>query len=421
MSIDINEFAKQVEADLVAVNPDWAEYPFGTEAGILEQYGQTFDGVGTIFYYAPQKDADGEYFRNTLLLDMAREDSVPLGDGIDPLPPVTPPDASTLIYYGKNPPQTPALSPIWFDTETGDIRIFYSYNGNETWINTGVAGVGKIEFLNDLQDVDVLTTPPEDENHLQFDSAEQKWLPFDLNSYLSGNFSAINHTHALTEITDVTITFPQAEQVLTYVGGEWINQSVPRVEVWRGASPPTDPVRYPIWFNTTTAFTSIFFDDGTSEQWVSIGGSDARVTENNNANAFQARVSSSYTEGAGWGIVRCVDNANSSCFDTDNNYNNVNYRYTCPVDGIYEFNGSIRIDNLSHSSYSYLSLYKNGVVYNNVIEGNNESTNYQNISFHIIVKADGNDYFELWKYENSDTSHTINTQSWFSGGLKQAL
>ncbi|NOR84488.1 hypothetical protein GQ473_00070, partial [archaeon] len=198
-----------------------------------------------------------------------------------------------------------------------------------------------------------------------------------------------------------------------------INKSVKSVEVWYGASPPDDTLRYPIWFNTTTAFTAIYYDDGNSVQWVSIGGTDSRVeTTSSNAHAFNARVKTDYTEGTGPSLV-LFDTSATNGFDTDNDYSNSLYRYVAPVDGIYEFNCNMRIDNLSHSTYLYLYLYKNTTAINYVIEGNAESTNYLNIGFTTLVEAVAGDYFSVYKNENYDTSHTIKTQSWFSGMLKK--
>ena len=390
------EFAKQVEADLVAHDPAWAEPPFGTEAGLIGQYDQTFDGVGTIFYYTVDQSPEGLYFRNTYLLEMSRPDLVDPGDGID-LYPIQEPGASSLVFYGPQAPEAPALSPIWFDTLTGDIRIWYSYDGNETWVNTGVAGVGKIEFLNDLFDVDVMTTPPADTNHLEFNAGENRWKVVDLYAYISANYSPIAHTHQLADLTDTTIDTPELDQVLSYSGSAWVNKSVKSVEVWYGATPPTDILKYPIWFNTTSAFTAIYYDDGNSQQWVSIGGTDSRVeTVTSNAHAFNGRVAADYTEGIGLSLV-LFDTSAPNGFDTDGDYNNVLHRYVAPVDGIYEFNCNMRIDNLSHSSYIYLYLYKNLTPINYVIEGNTESTNYMNIGFATNVEAVAGYYFSVYK------------------------
>lgn len=420
MAVDINEFAKQVEADLVAVNPEWAEYPFGTEDGILEQYGQTFDGVGTIFYYAPQKNADDEWYRNTLLLDMAREDSVPLGDGIDPLPEVFPPEKSDLVYYGIEPPETPALSPIWFDTLTGDIRIWYSYGGNETWVNTGVAGVGKIEFLNDLQDVDTLTIPAVDEDHLQFNIGMNKWLPFDLHGHLSATYAPILHSHTVASLDDVTIDTIEQDHVLVWSGSGWENKSLGSVDVWRGPTPPTNPTKYPIWFNTSSAFTAIYYDDGDSTQWINIGGSDSRVDQNIQANAFLSQIQSGYIEGTGWSKLLFVTSAGSG-YDTDSNFNNVTNTYIAPVDGIYDFNCTIRLDNLTNSSYTFLEIRKNDVSYVRKTQSFPYTNTYAEISMTVNVLASEGDEITMWKNENTDVSHTIKQDSWFSGSLKSLV
>ena len=69
-----------------------------------------------------------------------------------------------------------------------------------------LAGIGKIEFLNDLQDVDTLTTPAEDEDHLQFNATEGKWFPYDIHTHLGLTYAPIVHTHAIADATDTIIT-----------------------------------------------------------------------------------------------------------------------------------------------------------------------------------------------------------------------
>lgn len=420
---DINEFAKQVEADLVAVNPDWAEYPFGTEQGILDQYSQTFDGVGTIFYYVPSTHPiTGEVFRNTVLLEQAQLDSPDAGDGIDVIEPPTPPEASDLVYYGEEPPETPALSPIWFDTITGDIRIWYSYNGVESWVNTGVAGVGKIEFLNDLQDVDTLSLPAVDEDHLQFNLGMNKWIPFDLHGHLASTYSDINHTHAVGDLSDVTIDTPTNGQVLIYENGVWKNDTFDSIGVWTGTLPPTDTSKYPIWFNSQTGFTSIYYNDGNSAQWVDIGGTDARVTTSGLPHSALAKIPVSYTVNANNQWVKLdFQIGGTGSYDTNLNFNDSTNEFTIPVDGIYSFSSHCRFDGMSHSSYSYLSLYKNGAQHQSVIEGQAESTNYQEQGFTVQLYCEVGDTYDIRFFDNSDSSILVHNQSWFSINLEHEM
>lgn len=417
------QFAKQVEANLVAHDPLWAEYPFGTEAGLLEQYGQTFDDVGTIFYYEVAQTPEEVYYRATILLDMNRGDGIPIYDGIPIIEDPSPPTASDIVWYGPNAPETPALSPIWFDTDTGDIRIWYNFEGGQTWVNTGVAGVGKIEFLNDLQDVDVLTVPVEDEEFLKFNASEAKWLPYDLNAHLGLTYSAIDHVHPIDDLSNVEILDPESEHILSYDGTTWRNIEFAGLAVHYGTSPPAEPDKFPIWFNTTSGFTAIYYDDGDSQQWIDIGGTDSRVTTSGLPQSAFSRVASSYIVNADqtWVVIDYQTAVGVGVYDTDLNFSDGNNAYTCPVDGIYTFTAYGRFDGMSHSSYAYFSILKNDNIHVRSIEGSAESTNYQSMFISCQAQCVAGDVFNVKFFDNSDSSITVSSDSYFSMTLEHEM
>lgn len=137
MAFNIDDFAKQVEADLRAVNPAWATYPFGTEAGILEQDDQIYKEGGSIFYFYVDT-RDGQQIRNTAVLRFL--DGEPLDDlGSMPiLPDPDPPPSGgggASLYIGHVTPDEADGYVFWWDDVDGELRVFYDDGDSKQWVD----------------------------------------------------------------------------------------------------------------------------------------------------------------------------------------------------------------------------------------------------------------------------------------------
>jgi len=105
-------------------------------------------------------------------------------------------------------------------------------------------------------------------------------------------------------------------------------------------------------------------------------------------------------------------------FDTNNNFNTANGRFTPTVAGYYQLNGQVTFQG-GVTSEVVLTLYKNGASYHDFCDIV-PSTTY-GVSGSTLVYANGStDYFEIYIYQNSSRSAYGNGSSrftWFNGCL----
>ena len=88
-----------------------------------------------------------------------------------------------------------------------------------------------------------------------------------------------------------------------------------------------------------------------------------------------------------------------------------------PVQGLYQINVNIRVDNLS-TGYITLGITHNGSLVNdvNAIEGS-PASNYQTLQASVLYYLNANDKIEVMLYPSSDTSWDIDGTNDFSGFL----
>lgn len=115
---------------------------------------------------------------------------------------------------------------------------------------------------------------------------------------------------------------------------------------------------------------------------------------------------------------------NAEVYDSGNNFDaNTNYRFTCPVDGYYDFQAQIVTS--SAVQRALISLYKNGAEY---MRGGDTDTNtatngagYRGITLATPpIPCLASDYFELCLYTTSASGVQFGTApytSWFGGTL----
>lgn len=68
-----------------------------------------------------------------------------------------------------------------------------------------------------------------------------------------------NHTHALNDLSDVTITDPTTNQVVKFNGSAWVNAAAGG-GILASDTAPTDTNAYPLWYNTAEGRAYIYYD-----------------------------------------------------------------------------------------------------------------------------------------------------------------
>lgn len=102
------------------------------------------------------------------------------------------------------------------------------------------------------------------------------------------------------------------------------------------------------------------------------------------------------TNGA-WNLVAC----DAELFDTGSNFDITTNkgRFTAPVNGFYQFNGSAGVTNLPNNTLGSISLYKNGTQFITGFQGYTGGTTTTTIlQVATMVQLVAGDYIELWIY-----------------------
>ena len=130
------------------------------------------------------------------------------------------------------------------------------------------------------------------------------------------------------------------------------------------------------------------------------------------------RVDQTYLSGRGTGYY-LVDfsDTQTNCFDTGNNFNN--NIFTAPVDGVYFFACSVRVD--STSGYFRVYISKNNSTDTNTnlhaIVGDGLSSNYENLQVSGTLYLSETDTARVLIYSNTDSSWQSQGEGHFSGFL----
>jgi hypothetical protein len=92
-----------------------------------------------------------------------------------------------------------------------------------------------------------------------------------------GSTATVSINATLDNLSDVTVTSPSNGQVLQYNGSAWVG-AVVAGGATVSASAPASPQAGAIWFDSDDGKTYVYYSDGSSSQWVEIGGNPQAVT-----------------------------------------------------------------------------------------------------------------------------------------------
>ena len=145
--------------------------------------------------------------------------------------------------------------------------------------------------------------------------------------------------------------------------------------------------------------------------------SAGHVTTPNQPYFMVYRNGGNYNVGAGQTVSIIYDTAR---YNTGGHFNNSNYRFTAPIDGLYNFSGSVNHYNLPAGTRLRIQLHLNGQL---TLMGGYIRTydaGDHNVVFNSSLKLSANDYVEMKRY--SDGASAAGTSSgqlwnWFSGYL----
>ena len=92
----------------------------------------------------------------------------------------------------------------------------------------------------------------------------------------NGNDSQLTGTvDVLNDISDITISNPSTGQVLKYNGSVWVNGTDTGgggATVTSSDTDPENPSVGDLWFDSNNVTLNVYYDDGTSQQWVAASG-----------------------------------------------------------------------------------------------------------------------------------------------------
>jgi hypothetical protein len=166
--------------------------------------------------------------------------------------------------------------------------------------------------------------------------------------------------------------------------------------------------------NTTTTGVqgSTFFGDGTGPLTVQQNGVTLGIF--GNQPTFSAYYNASQTISR-QSFTKIQFNAEE--WDTNNNYDNSNYRFTPTVAGYYQISCRIQFAGASNSTTeTFITIYKNGSGYKRLISFGNavnaQDSMYPSPGGSLLVYCNGTtDYIEVYVYYDSSTLTTRATQA----------
>ncbi|NOR84481.1 hypothetical protein GQ473_00035, partial [archaeon] len=126
-------------------------------------------------------------------------------------------DSGSQIYYNATPPDDIAKYPLWVNTDTGDLMVFYQDVDSDQWLKIGTTGggsgsggAGGATYIDELLDVD--TTGVSVNDRLEWDGTN--WVPVTPSATATG----------IDDLTDVdtTTSAPSANDLLQWVSPNWV-------------------------------------------------------------------------------------------------------------------------------------------------------------------------------------------------------
>ncbi len=131
--------------------------------------------------------------------------------------------------------------------------------------------------------------------------------------------------------------------------------------------------------------------------------------------AFSAYLSSSQTISNNTSTKMAL---NTETFDTNNCYDNTNYRFTPTVAGYYQINGTVYFSN--PNVYNCVFIWKNGARHRTGVQAGNGAYSYGSTVTDVVYMNGTTDYIELYCFQMAGSSQNLVTDAgtnFMSGAL----
>lgn len=106
-------------------------------------------------------------------------------------------------------------------------------------------------------------------------------------------------------------------------------------------------------------------------------------------------------------------------FDTNNDFNTTNARYTAPVTGYYLFN-AVAGNSVAGGTAQFIALYKNGSRIK-LGNGNSATTSGQSCTVAALVKLNAGDYVEVFFIGGSGSTMNVGADTCYFDGCLHSL
>jgi len=291
-------------------HPFYIKTVSGTGTGNAYSDGVTNNGTasGTIKFVVPQDAPSKLYYNCSAHAAMAGEIIIPRAAQIDDLSDVdtsttAPTDGQVLTWDNANSKWEPAtasggiaLTDISVTTNTaGTAALTYTNNtGVFTYTPPDLSGYLTSISGQSIEDLsDVNTMAPTDGQVLTWDNANSRW---DAASPSGGSYNDASVDTHLNTSTAAT------NEVLSWNGTDydWVAQSGGGggASVTTADTAPSSPSDGDLWYDTTTLRLYVYYNDGTSSQWVKANPSGSR--DSNTSVAIQETAPSNPSSGDMW-------------------------------------------------------------------------------------------------------------------------
>lgn len=175
----------------------------------------------------------------------------------------------------------------------------------------------------------------------------------------------------------------------------WLATNAGGASVTVDTTAPLSPSLGDLWWDSTNGVLRVYYNDGTSSQWVDASTSGAGSI--NAGPAFYAYAGTTTTSVANSTFTKI--GLNTESFDTANCFDSTtNYRFTPNVAGYYQISAGITVPS-AVSGIMQLSLYKNGA--ESVRLGQSQSTWWTLQGSALLYLNGSTDYVELYLFQLS--------------------
>jgi hypothetical protein len=180
------------------------------------------------------------------------------------------PGINSQFYVSETAPADPANGEIWLNSADGSTYIYYVDGDSSQWIEIG-GNTGQSPTLDALNNVTI--TSPTDGQALVYDNATSSWI----NGDTAGGVEIASTAPSSPSAGDLWWDSDNGNLYVYYDDGtsqQWVSASDGQATI-----SDTAPTGYngQLWWNSTEGKMYVYYDDGTSAQWVAAGGPQVTV------------------------------------------------------------------------------------------------------------------------------------------------